>query len=237
MVNWKVRPVVDSRAVTTPDRTSTPVTRLQDGAWARVGALPAPAARQQPTRIATLIRATRLTAIRFMDLVPVDDPNLVRVLKPGQAVGADFQTGVAWVPPGATRYRIVSAGPAPSPGTMGGGLKPPVGAAAPTTRSPSGPAPCASPTTTSAALLKIDGIEGESQDVCHKAEIELLSVQIAGTGASPAGAAGTGVTITKRIDKATPRLSRRDSICPAPRSRSSRHRAASRRSSATPSPT
>src|SRR5881409_3816492 len=124
MVNWKVRPVVDSRAVTTPDRTSTPVTRQQDGAWARVGALPAPAARQQPTRIATLIRATRLTAIRFMDLVPVDDPNLVRVLKPGQAVGADFQTGVAWVPPGATRYRIVSAGPAPSPGTMGGGLKP-----------------------------------------------------------------------------------------------------------------
>src|SRR2546425_3384389 len=102
----------------------------------------------------------------------VDDPRLVRGLKFGQSVAADFQAQIAWIPPMPNRYRIVTA-QAPQP------------------------PPCA--TTTAVAFLKIDGIEGESQDACHKAEIELLSMQ---TG----GSKNFSITVAKKIDKATPRL-------------------------------
>src|SRR6266481_338863 len=101
----------------------------------------------------------------------VDDPRLVGGLKIGQPVGADFQAQVAWIPPLPSRYRIkiVSAQAPPPP-------------------------PCA--TTTAVAFLKIDGIEGESQDACHKAEIELLSMQTGGSNNSL-------ITVAKKIDKAT----------------------------------
>jgi len=102
----------------------------------------------------------------------VDDPRLVGGLKIGQSVGADFQAQMAWIPPMPNRYRIVTA-QAPLP------------------------PPCA--TTTAVAFLKIDGIEGESQDACHKAEIELLSMQ---TG----GSKNFSIAVAKKIDKATPRL-------------------------------
>src|SRR6266446_3964561 len=104
----------------------------------------------------------------------VDDPRLVGGLKIGQSVGADFQAQLAWIPPMPSRYKIkiVSAQAPPPP-------------------------PCA--TTTAVAFLKIDGIEGESQDACHKAEIELLSMQTGGSNNSL-------ISVAKKIDKATPRL-------------------------------
>ena len=43
-------------------------------------------------------------------------------------------------------------------------------------------------------FLKIDGIEGESQDACHKAEIELLSMQAGGSK-------NFSITVAKKIDK------------------------------------
>src|SRR3989442_5948058 len=102
----------------------------------------------------------------------VDDLRLVGAFKIGQSVGADLQAQMAWIPPLPSRYRIVTA-QAPLP------------------------PPCA--TTTAVAFLKIDGIEGESQDACHKAEIELLSMQ---TG----GSKNFSITVATTIDKATPRL-------------------------------
>jgi type VI secretion system secreted protein Hcp len=65
------------------------------------------------------------------------------------------------------------------------------------------------------AFLKLDGIEGESQDSKHSKEIELLSVN---WGAVQTGTAGYGggmgggkvnmqdFTCTKRFDKASPKL-------------------------------
>ena len=65
------------------------------------------------------------------------------------------------------------------------------------------------------AFLKIDGIEGESQDSKHKSEIELLSYSFGAdqpASSSVGGGAGTGkvnmhdLTVLKSVDKASPRL-------------------------------
>ena len=65
------------------------------------------------------------------------------------------------------------------------------------------------------AFLKIDGIEGESQDSKHKGEIELESfswgAQQTGTAASGGGMGAGKVAmqdfhITKKVDKASPKL-------------------------------
>jgi type VI secretion system secreted protein Hcp len=64
-------------------------------------------------------------------------------------------------------------------------------------------------------FLKIDGIEGESQDAKHKGEIELhsfsLGAQQTGTHASGGGGGAGKVRmqdfhITKKVDKASPKL-------------------------------
>lgn len=64
-------------------------------------------------------------------------------------------------------------------------------------------------------FLKIDGIEGESQDDRHRDEIDLLSMSwgLASSGTAVAAAGGGAgkvtfqdVSFTKRLDKATPQL-------------------------------
>ncbi len=111
--------------------------------------------------------------------------------------------------PTPNRYRIVSI-QTPAPGVIGG-VKPPLVGTGPTTGiSPGGGQACTSPTTTSTAFLKIDGIEGESQDLCHKGEIELLSMQtgssIPQTGGGVSSLPASNFTVAKRIDKASPKL-------------------------------
>lgn len=65
------------------------------------------------------------------------------------------------------------------------------------------------------AFLKIDGIEGESQDSKHKQEIELLSYSFGAdqpASSSVGGGGGAGrvnmhdLTVLKSVDKASPRL-------------------------------
>ena len=64
-------------------------------------------------------------------------------------------------------------------------------------------------------FLKIDGIEGESEDDKHKGEIEILSFSFGASNAgsmSYGGGGGTGkvamqdFNFTKRHDKASPKL-------------------------------
>jgi len=64
-------------------------------------------------------------------------------------------------------------------------------------------------------FLKLDGIDGESQDESHKNEIQLLSyswggsqvTSVAGTGGSGAGKVSLSeLSVMKYMDKATPRL-------------------------------
>ena len=54
----------------------------------------------------------------------------------------------------------------------------------------------ACPTATSAAFLKVSGLQGESADACHKGEVELLSIT----------ANGNNFSIVKRLDRASPPL-------------------------------
>jgi len=65
------------------------------------------------------------------------------------------------------------------------------------------------------AFLKIDGIEGESQDSKHGKEIELLSFSFGAdqpASSATGGGAGTGkvnmhdLTVLKNVDKSTPKL-------------------------------
>lgn len=58
------------------------------------------------------------------------------------------------------------------------------------------PAPTSCPTATSAIFLRLEGVVGESNDPCHKGEVELLSEEYS----------GSGFTIVKRIDTTTPKL-------------------------------
>lgn len=62
--------------------------------------------------------------------------------------------------------------------------------------------------------LKIDGIEGESQHAKHKNEIDILSwswgasnpVTIVGAGMSAGKVSMSDLTITKQVDKASPKI-------------------------------
>ena len=64
-------------------------------------------------------------------------------------------------------------------------------------------------------FLKLDGIQGESQDKTHKNEIELLTYQfgvhqqgtmVAGTGGGAGKATFEDLHFTKRVDKSSPNL-------------------------------
>ena len=133
-----------------------------------------------------LVSAKEVATARTFQFV-VTDPAALKRLQVGQALEADFQTQMVSVLGTPNRYRMVNIAPTarPLPATQG-------------LQSALTPA-CKSPTTTSAAFLKLEGIEGESQDPCHKGEIELLSFQI---GASNPPSA----LVVKQIDKASPKL-------------------------------
>ena len=55
---------------------------------------------------------------------------------------------------------------------------------------------CPNPTPSSAYFLKIDGIPGDSRDMCHLDEIEALGFQNS----------GSSMTVVKKIDMSTPQL-------------------------------
>ena len=61
------------------------------------------------------------------------------------------------------------------------------------------------------SFLKIDGIDGESTDVKHKGEIEVLSFNWNITRSRRGRAKVADFTIVKHLDKATPQLF--DSVC------------------------
>src|SRR5438132_1636362 len=56
--------------------------------------------------------------------------------------------------------------------------------------------PCRSTTLTNSLFLKIDGIQGDSRDTCHRDEIEPLSFQNS----------GSSITVVKKIDSTSPHL-------------------------------
>ncbi len=159
-----------------------------------------------------LITAKELASGRTFQFSVTDAATLKR-FQVGQPLEADFAAQMVSILGTLSRYKIVSGRGSvpgrevgvPSPGT---GLKPaPSPAQAPTVKRVPGvqvvqpvvTTPCTSTTATSAIFLKLEGIEGESQDACHKGEIELLSFQTGGSGPS-------GFTVAKQIDKASPKL-------------------------------
>jgi type VI secretion system secreted protein Hcp len=86
--------------------------------------------------------------------------------------------------------------PAAGPGAPGSSMSP-TAVKGPQTK----PAATNCATTTSELFLKLEGIEGESQDACHKGEIELLSFDT--SSSSPQH---TVFTIVKRVDRASARI-------------------------------
>ncbi len=63
---------------------------------------------------------------------------------------------------------------------------------------------CSSAQASSSYFLKMDGVEGESGDVCHLGEIELVSYQSSLGGGS--GSANLSVSFSKKMDRASPHL-------------------------------
>ncbi len=132
----------------------------------------------------------------------VTNPKILAGLRLGLAIYANFTTRQVSLD-GKTMCCVITSGPQPlaAPAPAPVPVPKPAAPAVPSAPAVSAAAiakpiapVCA--TATSIAFMKVDGLQGESIDACHKGEVELLSTT----------ADGHNFSIVKRIDSASPRL-------------------------------